>query len=113
PRRPYPQHHGRRSVITSAPTPQDLIERALATSTADHTIALARCRSSANLRWANNTLTTNGAMHDVQLTVISFAKKADGVSTGAVSGTAVVADQLDALVAAADAAAAAAAPAED
>lgn len=100
-------------MSTPAPTPQALVDHALATSTAGHTIALARSRSSANLRWANNTLTTNGAMHDVQVTVISFIDTADGIATGAVSGTAVTTEQVDDLVAAANVAAAAAPVAPD
>ena len=41
------------------------MEHALATSTADDCIAIVRDATSANLRWANNTLTTNGVMHGV------------------------------------------------
>ena len=39
-------------------TPQALVEHALAASTADDCIAIVREETSANLRWANNTLTT-------------------------------------------------------
>ena len=44
-------------------TPQQLVEHALASSTADDCIVIVRDATSANLRWANNTLTTNGVMH--------------------------------------------------
>ena len=100
-------------MSTAAPSPQHLLEHALAASTADHTIALARARSSANLRWANNTLTTNGAMEDLQVTVISFVSVPGGQATGAVTGTAVNTVQVEELVQAADAAARAGAAAED
>ncbi len=97
----------------TAPTPQDLVEHALATSTADDCIAIARNATSANLRWANNTLTTNGAMHAVSVTVISFARLGDGVAVGSVNGSAASLGQVGDLVARADAAARAASPAED
>ena len=44
--------------------------------------------TSANLRWANNTLTTNGVMTGVDVTVISFVDGRDGVATGSVTGSA-------------------------
>ena len=99
---------------TSPTGPQDLVEHALATSTADDCIAIVHNHTSANLRWANNTLTTNGVMHGVGVTVISFARTADGgVATGSVSGSASATAQVTALVEAADAAAKAGSAAED
>ena len=95
------------------PTPQDLVEHALATSTADDCIAIVREATSANLRWANNTLTTNGVMTGVSVTVVSFAATAGGVATGSVSGSAASLDQVTTLVQGADAAARAGSPAED
>ena len=89
-------------------TPQSLVEQALATSTADDCIAIVRDHTSANLRWANNTLTTNGVMHGVSVTVISFIRSADGVATGSVSGNVTTAAQVADLVGSADAAARAA-----
>ena len=98
----------------SAPvTPQSLVEHALATSTADDTIVLVRNATSANLRWANNTLTTNGVMHGIQVTVIAFVDKPGGRSVGSVSGSASTQAQVTELVEAAEAAARAANPAED
>jgi predicted Zn-dependent protease len=94
-------------------TPQSLVEHALATSIADDCIVIVRDKTSANLRWANNTLTTNGVMHGIAVTVISFIRSADGVATGSVSGSASSQAQVTALVEAADAAARAGAPAED
>jgi predicted Zn-dependent protease len=97
----------------TAPSPQSLVEHALATSTADDCIAIVRSSSSANLRWANNTLTTNGAMHGTSVTVISFVRRADGTAVGSVSGSATSPDRVTALVEAADAAARAGSVAED
>ena len=42
--------------------PQDVVEKALAASTADGQVAFVVESSEANLRWANNSLTTNGSM---------------------------------------------------
>ena len=94
-------------------SPQQLVEHALATSTADECVAIAADHTSANLRWANNTLTTNGVMHGMSVTVISFVRGNGGVSAGSVSGSASSPAQVDALVEAADAAARAGSPAED
>ena len=82
PRHPDPQHHrGGRPVSPPAHcsvTPQSLVEHALATSVADDTVVIVRDATSANLRWANNTLTTNGVMHGIQVTVIAFVHQAGG-----------------------------------
>ena len=94
-------------------TPQALVEHALATSTADDCVVILRDATSANLRWANNTLTTNGVMHDLTATVIAFARSAGGVAAGSVTGSASSPEQVTALVEAADAAARAGSPAED
>ena len=50
--------------------PQSLVEHALAASMADDCVAIVRDSTSANLRWANNTLTTNGVMHAVHVSVV-------------------------------------------
>lgn len=92
---------------------QQLVEHALATSTADDCVAIVRDATSANLRWANNTLTTNGVMTEVSVTVVSFAAVDGGIATGSVSGSAATPEQVTALVEAADAAARAGSPAED
>ena len=94
-------------------TPQSLVEHALASSTANDCIAIVRDHTSANLRWANSTLTTNGVMHGVEVTAISFVHRADGVATGSVTGTATDAAGVRALVEAADAVARTSAAAED
>ena len=97
----------------SRTTPQQLVEQALAASTADDSIVIARDTSSANLRWANNTLTTNGVMVGVDVTAISFVAAGDGVAVGTSSGSASTPEQVAALVRAADAAARSATAAED
>ncbi|GAA4754705.1 metallopeptidase TldD-related protein [Nocardioides endophyticus] len=94
-------------------SPQSFVEHALATSIADDCIVIVHDKTSANLRWANNTLTTNGVMHGVEVTVISFVRTSDGVATGSMAGTATDQAGVTALVEAADAAARAGSPAED
>jgi predicted Zn-dependent protease len=96
-----------------APTPQDLVEHALHTSRSDGCIAIVGSSTSANLRWANNTLTTNGAMRAVSLTFISFAARGAGTASASVTASAASFEQVAAVVARADAAAHVANAAED
>jgi predicted Zn-dependent protease len=96
-----------------APTPQELVEHALKSSRADACITIVRDSTSANLRWANNTLTTNGVMHRVTVTVISFVDTREGSASGSVTASAASFEQVSAIVEAADAAANASGAAED
>ncbi|TQN40929.1 putative Zn-dependent protease [Blastococcus colisei] len=91
--------------------PQELVEQALAASTADDQIAFVVESSGANLRWAANSLTTNGSMRSRQVVVISFVDGGAGMAAGTVTrtGTPDVAE----LVAASEQAARDAGPAED
>ena len=89
--------------------PQRLVEHALEASTSDQCVVLVHDTTSANLRWANNTLTTNGVMHSIDVTVIAF----QGGGNASVSGTAASLDQVSVLVENADRAAALADAAED
>src|SRR3954453_143145 len=97
----------------TAPTPQQLVEHALDTSRSESCIAIASVSSGANLRWANNTLTTNGVSQRGSVPVISFASTSKGVAAGSVTGTAATLDQVTALVESADRAAAGSEPAKD
>jgi predicted Zn-dependent protease len=98
---------------TATATVQDLVEHALAASTADDCVVIAHHSTSANLRWANNTLTTNGAMRRIEVAVVSFVRQAGGPASGSMSGSASTREQVEALVAAADDAARSADPATD
>ena len=69
--------------------------------------------SAANLRWAGNTLTTNGVSRSRQLTVIAIDRRGDGAAAGVVSRAGVRPDQIEDVVREAEHAAAEAAPAED
>lgn len=93
--------------------PQEAVERALALSRADDCIVIADEASTANLRWAGNTLTTNGVTRSSRLTVIALRGTGDGVAAGVVSRSAVGADGIEDLVRAAEADAAGNDPAED
>ena len=84
-----------------------VVEQALALSEADDCVVVVRESSSANLRWAGNTLTTNGAVRGRSVSVISIV----GESVGVRSAT--VVDSLEDLVRASEQAARDAAPAED
>ncbi|WP_284579993.1 metallopeptidase TldD-related protein [Streptomyces sp. 2P-4] len=93
--------------------PHEIVERALELSTADGCIVIADEESTANLRWAGNTLTTNGVTRGRTLTVIATVDGREGTASGVVSRAAVTADDLEPLVRAAEAAARDAGPAED
>lgn len=94
----------------SVPTSQELAERALQASRSDDCMVIASDSTEANLRWANNTLTSNGVARSRTLTVMSVA----GAAVGVVSrqGVSTLEQALE-LVSAADAAARQASPAED
>jgi predicted Zn-dependent protease len=93
--------------------PQEAVERALALSRSDDCIVIADETSTANLRWAGNTLTTNGVTRSSRLTVIALRETAGGVAAGVVSRSAVGAGGIEDLVRAAEADAAGNEPAED
>ncbi len=94
-------------------TAQEAVERALALSHADGCVVIADESSSANLRWANNTLTTNGVTRSRRLTVIATVSGSTGVAAGVVSRTGVGAETVEPLVRAAEDAARDSRPAED
>jgi predicted Zn-dependent protease len=97
----------------AAARPQELVERALSLSRTDGCLVMAEETSSTNLRWAGNTLTTNGEMRGRSLTVIATVAGATGTSSGVLSRSNVRLDEIEAVVRAAEAAAVAAQPAED
>ncbi|WP_232676831.1 metallopeptidase TldD-related protein [Nocardioides sp. R-C-SC26] len=96
-----------------APSPQELAERGLAASRSSDCIVLVHVRSAANLRWADNTLTTNGVSRGCDVTVIAVVRTADGVATASVSGVATTIADVTALVGRADEAASASTAAVD
>lgn len=94
-------------------SPQETVEAALALSKADGCIVIADESTTANLRFANNTVTTNGVAQDRRLTVIATIGQQRGVAAGVVSRSGVTPDRLEELVRAAEAAASGGPAAED
>ena len=94
-------------------SPQDTVERALAAARSDDCVVIAEETSAANLRWAGNTLTTNGVARSRQLTVIAIDRRGDGAAAGVVSRAGVRPDQIEDVVREAEHAAAEGTPAED
>ena len=90
---------------------QDVVEKALAASTADGQVTYVVDGSEANLRWAGGTLTTNGAMRSRRVVVVSFVDGGAGMAVGSVSRSGL--PDVDELVAASERAARDAGPAED
>jgi predicted Zn-dependent protease len=95
--------------------PQEVVERALSLSRSDGCAVVVEERATANLRWANNTLTTNGSSRYRFVTVVSVKAKANASGTVAGVFTRPVTDDdsLSRLVEAADAAASSGEPSED
>jgi predicted Zn-dependent protease len=92
---------------------QDLVEAALSASTADGCVVLAEEHTETNLRWAANSLTTNGQMRTRSVTVISTVDGSAGTSAGVLTRAITTEDELLELVRAADTAARTSAPADD
>jgi predicted Zn-dependent protease len=93
--------------------PQELVERALDLSRTDGCAVLAEESSTANLRWANNTLTTNGVARTRDLTVIAVVDGPQGTSAGVVTRSGVTLDGVEDTVRAAESNARSLPPAED
>ena len=71
----YPEHRAGGALITL----QETIDRVLRLSRADACIVIARRVATVNIRWAHNTVTTNGDADDVQLSVIAIVGRRVGV----------------------------------
>ncbi|HEV7831005.1 MAG TPA: metallopeptidase TldD-related protein [Pseudonocardiaceae bacterium] len=89
--------------------PDELTSTALAASKADGCIVLLSDTSEVNLRWANNTMTTNGHTSTRSFSVISVI----GESVGVVSGNGADLDEVRGVVAASENAAQQSGPARD
>jgi predicted Zn-dependent protease len=89
--------------------PDELTSTALAASKADGCIVLLSDTSEVNLRWANNTMTTNGHTSTRSFSVISVI----GESVGVVSGNGADLDEVHGVVAASENAAQQSGPARD
>ena len=92
---------------------RDFVEQALELSTVDGCVVVASEDTETNLRWANNSLTTNGQMTSRSVTVISTVDGPDGTRAGVVTRSVSTPDELAIVVKASEAAARAATPADD
>src|SRR5204863_3132349 len=106
PRHPDPQHRGGGGM-----SPQETVERVLATAACDDCVVIAEEESSANLRWAGNTLTTNGVSRSRRLTAIAVRRQGGQAAAGVVSRSGVRDDQVEEVVRAAEKAAEQSSPA--
>ncbi|MBF6331417.1 metallopeptidase TldD-related protein [Nocardia transvalensis] len=92
----------------------EVVERALAASRADEAIVIVTDAHEASLRWAGNSMTTNGSSVARDWAVVSVVR--DGprsARVGSVSSTSVDPGEIEAVVRASEQAAQAAAPARD
>ena len=96
---------------------QQLVDQVLAEAArlggADETTVIVTDRADASLRWAGNSMTTNGESRGRSTTVISVVRRGEQAHVGSVSSTEVDQAALAALVAASQAAAASAPAASD
>jgi predicted Zn-dependent protease len=94
-------------------SPQQAVERALQAARCDDCVVIADETAAANLRWAANSLTTNGVSRSRQLTVIAIDRSGDAARVGVISRAGVRDEQIPDIVAEAEQAAADAEPAQD
>jgi predicted Zn-dependent protease len=93
-------------------TPEQIVEAGLKAASAQSAgcVVVVQSTSRANLRWANNTVTTNGLANSVEFAVIAIARSARGFAAATVAGSpmdAVSAHTVAEVVRAAESAAAA------
>ncbi|WP_068001615.1 TldD/PmbA family protein [Nocardia pseudobrasiliensis] len=92
----------------------EVVERALAASRADEAIVIVTDAHEASLRWAGNSMTTNGSSISRDWAVVSvFREGPDKARIGSVSSTSVESGEIEAVVRASERAAGDAAPARD
>jgi predicted Zn-dependent protease len=94
-------------------SPQETVERALELSKADGCVVRVVEQTEANLRWANNTVTTNGETRSRRLAVISFVNGTAGMAAGVVEQSSTSLDALADVISASEQAARDAGPADD
>lgn len=74
------------------------IEQALTAAEGSDCVVLVDETSEANLRWANNALTTNGQMHHRSMTMHVLAEVTGGIAVGSISSPLTADTDIDALV---------------
>lgn len=93
--------------------PQDLVDAALAASRADGCVVIASEHTETNLRWAGNSLTTNGQMRSRSMTIISTYDRKGSTSAGVVTRAVISVEDVADLVRESEAAGQEAEPADD
>ncbi|MFD1813699.1 metallopeptidase TldD-related protein [Rhodococcus gannanensis] len=92
---------------------QELIERALALVTVDEAMVVVTDAAETSLRWAGNSMTTNGDSRSRSWTVVAVVRDGDGARVGSVTSSSVDPDAIAGVVRAAEDAARTARPADD
>jgi predicted Zn-dependent protease len=100
-------------MITAQHVVNLVLDEAAKLGRADETMVLVTDKVEATLRWAGNSMTTNGVSHSRNITVISIVRKGDSASLGTVTSAEVDPRVIPGLVAASQDAAAAAPEAGD
>ncbi len=98
------------------PSPQQILEWAVAGNgprVGSAVVAIVTVESTVNLRWAGNTLTTNGTASTTSTTVVAIEPVSGGLGFGTQSGIVHSRSDLDSLLSAAQSIATSSAPAED
>ncbi|MBU6347265.1 MAG: hypothetical protein KGQ38_01440 [Actinomycetales bacterium] len=94
-------------------TMPEAVEVALEALGTEGGVAVAESSQTANLRWANSQLTTNGNIEEKSLSIVAFVSTSDGVGAGIASGQIRNVAEVHALVAQAKASGLASGPSED
>lgn len=92
-------------MISAQDAVELVLQSAAKTRRCDETIVIVTERSESSLRWAGNSMTTNGVSTSRTTAVISIVREGDSARVGAIRTSVVDPDAIDALVAAADKAA--------
>lgn len=82
----------------TAMRPDEMVERALSSARSDGCVVLVQHSHQANLRWAANTLTTNGEARARTMTVVAIHGRDADASAGSLTRTVADADDIEALV---------------
>ncbi|MGW0176267.1 metallopeptidase TldD-related protein [Rhodococcus sp. NPDC003322] len=92
---------------------QELIEKALSLVTVDEAMVIVTDAAETALRWAGNSMTTNGDSRSRTWTVVAIVRDGDRARVGSVTSSSVDPDSIRGVVRAAEDAARSARPAED
>ncbi|WP_068279738.1 metallopeptidase TldD-related protein [Aldersonia kunmingensis] len=92
---------------------QEVVDRALSASRADEAIVIVIDENEASLRWAGNSMTTNGVSSSRTWTVVSIVRDGTTAKVGSVTSSSIDPDDIAGIVAASEDAARSAEPSMD